>query len=240
MLSGRWPAVLAAITAILLLACNTTEEEPQDAAAVPTATASLAVSPSPDPPPATSPVPVPEGYTKYRWGNVTVVVPDGVVSVVRTLAVPEENPPDGGLILYLVDGGITQNSVLVDADDGRITRQTEAIGDNIKAAVETIRVGEPMKDPGPWPRFEEDPSTPKEIWHSLEYWSPHPESGIILIQECGEATDPAASGCAVAITNGISTLAVDTATGAVVSHDVLASDSEAFNRWLASVEVAAP
>jgi hypothetical protein len=235
------------VAPMLLLGCDSDEEAPPADEATVTTVPSEGVTATPiasgigSPRPTLSPVPVLPGYSKYRWGNVTVVVPEDVISVGRWVASEEENPPDGGLVINLVQGDIVSASVLIDASDGRVVRESENLPPELRDAIATVRVNEPLEDALPWPLadFPPEANIPrKEVSGQIRFLRPQPESGIELYQGCGEA--PNGGGCFVEATDGRSRLFVDSATGAEMSREIAAEDSAAFDRWLASVERVTP
>jgi hypothetical protein len=233
------------VVPVLLLGCESDEEAPTgdktSVTAVASETAAVTAIPSTaTPTPTLSPVPVLPGYTKYRWGDVTVVVPEDFISVGRWVATKEENPPDGGLVINLVQGDIVSASVLLDASDGHVVRESENLPAELRDAISTVRVDEPMEEPAPWPVGETPPRADKEVSGQIRYSRPEPTSGINLFLQCGEAAQPEESGCVLVITNGVSTAAVDVTNGETKNNRTSPSDAAVFDRWIASVERISP
>ncbi len=227
--------VLGALIPLLLLSCDSEEEQAGDALPSPqdTATSSADPTTAPSVTISSSPVPVPVGYTKYRWGNLTVVVPDGVVTVSRRVASPGENPPDGGLVLTLRQG---EASIKLDADDARVIVETDSKGAELAEAVNTIRVDEEPGDAEPWPLGEQVPLGEKLESASIRYWEPDPASGIVQFIVCPDAAVGESDGsCAIGITNGYSRWSIY-ANGQNGHDTVRDRDQAAFDRWIASIE----
>jgi hypothetical protein len=162
-----------------------------------------------------------------------VVVPDGVISVSRRTAAPEENPPDGGLVLTLRFG---EEAVRLDADNGRVINIVEPLSEELVDALKTVRVGEPVGDPAPWPLGEQVPKGDKIETPSARYWEPDPASGIAQFIVCPSGDVGNGDGsCAIGITNGRSTWSVYPG-GQPGNDSVHDSDRMAFDRWIQSLE----
>ena len=176
-----------------------------------------------------------------RWGNITVSVSEGSgVSVARYIALPEENPPDGGLVVRLIRG---DSQTLIDADDGRIVRQQIADSDRtqLEAVIATLTLEEPPKaDLLPWPYGKVPPSKPKMQMGSLRFWPPDPAAGITLYPSYEDSPDQ--PGLHLVITNGRSRRGIYGGTGEVVtsSDRVVPEDADAFERWTQAVEFVGP
>ena len=179
------------------------------------------------------------GGQLWRWGNVTVVIPEGSdVYVVRDIAPPQANPPDGGQVLGLVRGN---SGVDIDADDGRAIAQQIAPVDQaaIAAVTATLRVGDPFAvgECAPWPYGVVPSSRPKIHEGVISYWEPDPAAGIALWSAIGDF-GPGPKHW-IEITNLRSSRAVDLDSGNIVPsfERIAPEDAEAFERWTQAIEV---
>jgi hypothetical protein len=113
-----------------------------------------------------------------RWGNVVVRQPaDSTVSVTRTSLPKEENPPDGGLVLYLEK---PPSRLVISAENGSVLY--DSVMDKDMAAFEeitaTIVVGAATQGSLGWPYTPDAPPGPRDTYGSLKYHEPDPSSGI--------------------------------------------------------------
>jgi hypothetical protein len=220
--------VLALLALSFMLAsCEDTEEDTSQAATEgPTAEATKPQEQTPGP-----------GATLWRWGNVTVIVPDDSgIAVSRYIAPPQRLPPNGGPEIDLIRG---DSQVGINGTTGAVTYkqvQAEDIAD-FDGAIATIRVAETNSSSLlAWPFGSEQPTDLKRQQGNLLYWEPDPASGVVSYYSCGAG--PNAGGCVIGIENSRSRRAIDVDTGEVVVDSVAPEDAEAFDRWTQTVETA--
>lgn len=167
-----------------------------------------------------------------RWGNVTVRVPENsAVSVSRQFLPAEENPPDGGPVLYLER---PPSRLIISAETGAVlydsVRQEDKLAFDQIATTKVIGAADEM--PSAWPYAEGAPPGSREVWGNLALNMPGPSSGIELY-----ATQPYGGPPFIRVSNGRSRLFIDAQTGAVLEDStvILPEDKEAFGRFLATV-----
>lgn len=232
----RLAFIAGLLVLVLLPGCQSGEEmSPSPGGGTSTVMPGGSASPAPVPvsqTPVLSPVPIPPGYTKYRWGEITFVAANDI-QVARYVGTSEENPPDGGPLVHLI---LPESSVIIDAESGRVLSQTQIVTESLKNALASVRAGEPVEDPAPWPLGDSRPPSSRVDDYSVRYFEPHPASGIALIRVCPLSIVHEDGECAVGITNGRSTWSIYGSNGQL-GHNVIApEDAAAFDRWIASVE----
>ncbi len=180
--------------------------------------------------------PAPLGTKLWRWGDLTIIVPDEI-QVQGDLFALDVQP---NLILFPreVSGAQTH----IDARTGAVVRH-DPQGDYepaITAALATISKCPFNAAAAPWPYNGDPPVGPLLTLGHLSYLQPDPSSGMQAQTggTCGTSTG--ASGCRdfLAIGSEHSRLYLDAETGQVIEGAKIApEDKQAFDRYLASVEV---
>jgi hypothetical protein len=199
----------------------------------------------------------PSGYQLWRWGDVTVTVPDDPTVFVNPEDVSAEaKPPDGGLGLRMGRIDLSTSdavwSFLVDAENGAVIFEegTGAHEAEIQQVKATIAVCPFDASTAPWPYNGEPPTdVSREGWAGLTFLRPDPASGISVSFGIGsggqyETATPAeceGPGQAIQVRNGRSSMGirVDSKTGVLCKNltNVRPEDVEAFERYLAEVKV---
>jgi hypothetical protein len=234
--------------AAALAACQETEETPppletKEASATPTASASETPSASVAAT-ATQPARTPgPGETLWRWGNVSVIVPDESGIIVRRDLAHPTNPGDGGPMICLTvahpDTGL-YSAMCVDADTGAVLSREVAEVDktSIDSAIATLRIDVAAADSLPWPYSPVRPEEGKQRQKNVTYWEPDPAAGVTVHLVVSDFVG--GTGEFLVLQNVRSKRVVDAASGKVViTNDRIApEDAVAFERWSESIEIA--
>jgi hypothetical protein len=230
-------AIFVILLAVALLALGACSDDPEEEVAE-----DSAATATPEGPPVITPVatPAPVQGTLWRWGSITIIVPDrDDIFVHRGIAPPEEYPPDGGMAIWVTVG---EAVALIDADTGIVGARKISESDEplLASILDSVKVDEsPAEDAMGWPYSAKQPVYSKNEYGNLRFWEPEPSAGIEASFGCGIGTD--GEGCFVRVSNGRSHGAVDAATGEVLeSWDVAAEDREVFERWVEAVEIVRP
>lgn len=176
------------------------------------------------------------GSVQFRWGQITILVPDEEFAVTRYRAYPEGLGAGRPVLCFAPrDAPANPGGVCLDAEDGTILRDDTADfqREAIDAVLGSVRIGEGESDPPPWPLGVQDPEMEK-TGGKVRFWQPHPASGIALSIT---AVEP--SGAYIQIESARSVMAIDATTGDVISErtDIDPQEQESFDRWLNAVEV---
>jgi hypothetical protein len=229
-LPGFAAALVLLALAAGLASCDRTEEDTSQAATdqpTPVPTESAGLTPSAD-------------VTLWRWGNVTILVPnDSGIYPLRNIAGPVEHPPDGGPVINLIRGD--DSGLTIDAVTGEVLWASVVDSDQkaFDAIVGTIDAGGSMDvDSLPWPYDAKEPEFSKVEREGLRFWDPDPASGLTVSYQVGDSVSGGSE--SFIIESVKSRRAVDAHTGKVVEGygQVAPEDQEAFDRWIASVELA--
>lgn len=201
-----------------------------------------AQSPSPEATPAAcDPNPTaPAGAKVWRWGDVTVIIPED--SGVR--AVGDFGAEAKPFLAISPEEDIDARTV-VDARTGAVLAD-HSQGDKepaIQAVVATISVCPLDTGTAPWPYTGEPPEAGRMTFGKLGYLEPDPASGIQVMGRtyCG-VSSTGTEGCrySLAARSARSSLYIDTETGKTIEPSKIASeDQEAFGRFFAAVSIEA-
>jgi hypothetical protein len=240
-MKGFVPTLIALATVALTVACSNPEEEtaPTDVGETPTTNASPEPSSVITQAPTEIPSPTQTGTAKsilWRWGNVTLLVPeDSGISVVRNRPGTDDSP-SGGATINLIRG---DSALLIDADSGEVFSQQVASVDkaDFQSVTETIDASGSKTDL-PWPYTDESPAQPKVQQGEVMYWDPPPAAGLVvgfLVRDGYGYGDEV-----LYIQSARSRRFVDAHTGEVVPNNdqIDPDDAGAFERWTAAIEVA--
>ena len=199
----------------------------------PTGTPSTQETPAgcdPNPPP-------PPGTKLWRWGDLTVHIPE---SGIRVLGIPEQ---EGGPSLEISPLADPDHGIEIDARTGAVAIRVDddAQADNeaeVNGVANAIKICPIDRSRAPWPYTGDPPATMPISLGKVRYVEPDPASGIqVLIGgEC-------ANGCrdAVAVRSAHSTMDIDVETGEMwPSSNIAPGEREAFERYLASVQIQEP
>jgi len=181
--------------------------------------------------------PAPLGTKLWRWGDLTIIVPDEI-QVQGDLFALDVQP---NLILFPreVSGAQTH----IDARTGAVVRHDpkgyyEPV---IQAALATISIRPFDPTTAPWPYNGERGERPRVILGNVSYLEPDPASGIQVVPggACGDSTSPGGGGCRgfLGVGSTRSRLGIDAGTGEVFRRDIAPEDEAAFQRFLAEVQL---
>lgn len=184
------------------------------------------------------------GTTEWRWGDVTVSVPDSDdFHVSQDFWIPGENPGAGRLALTILKGDVVtadgiRSSLVIDAKTGAVVqedilREDMLVFAAIKASMKT---GPLDLSTAGWPLDgAPDASLSRESFGRISFIRPGPETGLLTLTQIN---DP--GGECVGVHNGTSSLGVcaDDSGGLLISREhVIAGKDAGFDAWLAEVRL---
>lgn len=226
----RFVLLLMMVLSLTVAACSDDPEE-EAVGETTTATAESMASPSTS---AQSATPVPEG-TLWRWGNVTIIIPDdsgiGVSPDVAALAGVPMAP--FRLDKLNLDEPLNSSLVLIDANNGTVVERHVLAKDAplIDSVLATITIGPLDPDTAGWPyREQPTPDLPRLSLAHVSYIRPSPDSGIYVGGGLGDPGGPF-----IDIRNGRSTAFARIGVDGSLEFDTsltLEEDMPVFQRWL--------
>jgi hypothetical protein len=192
------------------------------------APASSAATPAfcdPNPPP-------PAGKILWRWGDITLhIPPDNVVRVYGDAAKP---------FVYVFEDSSGLGETYLDAKTGTIVRRAAELP-AVDAVLATISVCPFDRATAPWPYNGDPPVLPPKTLGKIRYLEPDPASGIQVLSSfsCPQVMEGGHGGCSdfLNVHSARSEMWIDAETGEPWSLMVAEEDRDAFERYLASIQI---
>lgn len=184
--------------------------------------------------------PPPPGVKLWRWGDVIVLIPgDGEIRVVGTFDGYDEHPA------LEVSAGGGWGRTVIDATTGAMITQ-DPKGDKaaeIDSVLATASVCPFDGRTAPWPYTGDPPDGPRLTLGKLSYLEPDPATGIQVLggSECSASTQGGGCHDFLDVRSARSSMYVDAEDGRVIEPaKIVTEEQEAFDRYLATVQVNYP
>jgi len=175
------------------------------------------------------------GTKTWRWGDVTIVTPEGSGVHVGGILGPQAQP-----VMAIFSETDTSERILIDAfsgqlvsagpDDDPVFEKQKEIG----AALATVSICPIDPSTAPWPYTGPSPNGPRRTLGKISFLRPDPASGV---QWTFEIDDP--GGMFLLLQTARSEVAIDAETGAVSQETarIHADDKVAFDRYIATIQI---
>ena len=235
----------AGVAGALVIASPGGEEEFVQQAETGTPTASVAATSAPtaDETPTASPPCDPNrtsapGAKLWRWGDLTVSIPEG-----SEVLAAGGTAQDGEIVVVLNLTSAPDKGLVVSAETGAVltdqSAEQRAVIDPVLATVSVCPFDPKV---APWPYTSKVPEGARLTYGKLSYLEPDPATGIEVSGGLACAGSTRNSGCHrfLGVRSASSSMYIDWESGAVIEPaDIAPEEQEAFDRYLASVQVVA-
>ena len=179
----------------------------------------------------------PPGAVKWRWGNVTILVPD-----TPDINVLSQSTPAGGPGIEIIRDTDHRDNIfsriVLDATNGNIVinevRSEDALA--VDALLATLSVSSPDRSAA-WPYTgDPPPAIERKVYGAYSYFSPLPETGFHL---SGGIGDPGGEFIGLSSVGGAVVVSIDPRTGQLLLeyHVNFEEDRAPLERWVAEVEI---
>ena len=175
---------------------------------------------------------------KLRWYNVELSLPEDP-DVWVTWGFFNDFPDSGGFPVVRIRPSPLADAVIINAQTGAVVSEQRQPQDRatVDAVLATLQIVSWDRQSAPWPYNSGPPDVPRERLGNLTFIRPDPASGILVEGVLDETPQGPVLG--LQFFNQHSAVSMNTETGAIYPETtlVLPEDQQAFDRYLATIEL---